>query len=188
MRKILASASVVALLAACAPANPSSPSASPSAGASLAPNASQSSAAPSAAGAFGLRFVVDGKPSENQDKAYVPTFTDSRVAITFGQVVGMIPGDYVLFLTFNLDSAKAKSGAFGKEAVLSLQALMRENLTGPTYSFRANNAEELAATTWDLKVADGKVSASISVAVPQAGGSGTRQVEASVTEMPKDKR
>lgn len=187
MHKILASVSLVALLAACAPANPSSPSASPSAGASAAPNASQASAAPSA-GAFGLRFVIDGKASENQDKAYVPTFTDSRVAITFGQVVGMIPGDYVLFLTYNLDSAKAKSGSFGKEAVLSLQALMREKLTGPTYSFRANNAAELAAATWDLKVADGKVTASFTGSVPQAGGEGTRTVEASVTEMPKDKR
>lgn len=184
-------ASSLLALAACTPANPAAPApgaspaaSTPAAGASASPVA----ASPAAEAPFGLRFLVDGKATSKADKAYVPTFSDSKLALTFGQQTLEAPGDYVLFLTFRLDAAKAATGTYDRSAVVAYEALMRENTTGPTYTARSLNPTQLAAADFTLQVADGKISATYKGEMAQAGGDAKRTVEVAVSGMPKDKR
>ena len=136
---------------------------------------------------FSEVFKIDGVDSMSDDKVSVSTFTADRVAVNFGVQLLTPPSDYSFFLEFDLDSAKTSTGTFGKEAVKSVQGLLRNASTAETFSTTWENGLP-ADVMWDLAVADGKITASWTGPVAPLSTGMAKAVVASIVEIPSNKK
>lgn len=177
---------LAALLAACAPANPTTGGASPAAGASKAPATGSSaapatggSAAPAAGGAN--YFKVDGVPAPLSGKATIIAFSRGGLEAVFGQSVGVIPQKYLFNVEVKLTNYQGDQAEFGTSVVA--KAVAKLGVDGTAWKEGAAwTPEKPDGTTFELAVKDRKVTVKWVGTVKDAGDV-PHQIDALMTDV-----